>query len=149
MRPLQTKSVHCCLWRQFGSSLPDRSLDAICTVADGNPLIMWKIIDYVKETQLEDLDYILFGFEDSSFIGSLLEQLPASLCVILKLASVIGEEFESSILSRILPETLCPQLPLFLKRLENSGFISGIADGQFAFSSPLFRTFLYNLLPPR
>jgi predicted ATPase len=111
---------------------------------------MWKMIDYIKETQLTDeLDYITYGFEDNSFIGSLLDRVPASHCVLLKLASVIGDEFQTSILREILPQSLCTQAALVLKKLENAGFITGIAHDQYAFTSPLFRPFLYNLLPPR
>ena len=80
---------------------------------------------------------------------SMLEKLPQSHSTVLKLASIIGEEFSKELLEKIVPNELLKQLSSALQNLENQGLLATFYDGYYSFSSSLIRKFVYDLIPPR
>ena len=92
-------------------------------------------------------------------VFSRLDKLSSHLQVILKYASIIGEEFDNVTLFAILPETFSKDLEKSLELLLESSFIlcCGCMGGDegskpsitFCFQNYLIRSALYDLTPPR
>ena len=125
--------------------------DAITTIANvsqGSPLLLWKIIEYAKESNFRDIDAVAASINDNSLIIFMMEKVSQTQRVIMKAASIIGESFDISVLEDIVGdmklyvETAC-------RTLEEMGLLVELSQGTYCFSSPSMRKFVYDLIPMR
>ena len=125
-------------------------VDALSDISQGNPSIIWKIMNHLKEERdAGGLESVLHSMRDNTLILSLLKSCSYMQTVILKTASIIGEEFSTTILKLVLPDTILPLLNPSLEALVDSGFIVYFDDGFFGFSSSLLKKMIYDLIPQR
>jgi predicted ATPase len=147
---LSRRTIRRILEKEFAFDLiPQDTVDTICAISRGNPFLVWKIIHFVKDSGSNNLSEIMSNLKDNSFLVSMMEKLPQSHCTVLKLASVIGEEFAKELLEAIVPVELHKQLSSALQNLENRGLLATLFDGFYTFTSSLIRKFVYDLIPPR
>ena len=87
-----------------------------------------------------------------AIVISRFEKLQQTQQVLIKHASVIGDEFSSEQLSSIIPPGMKTRnMNVELMKLVDAGFLFLIDDGTFttfAFQNELIRDVLYDLLPP-
>lgn len=150
LKPLSKRTVRRIIEKEFPMEMiPQDTIDTVCSISRGNPYLLWKIIQYVRDSGTRNITEIITNIKDNSFLVSMLDNLPQSHCAVLKLASVIGEEFTTDILEKIVPPQLVQQLPTALQNLENRGLLATVSDGCQIFSSSVIRKFVYDLIPPR
>lgn len=146
---MSSNTISKLLERQKISTTED-IIDAISDISQGNPSIIWKIINHLKEERdIGGFETVIQSMRDNTLILSLLKSCTYIQLVILKTASVIGEEFSTEILSLILPEPIVPILDSSLEVLVNDGFIINFDDGFYGFSSSLLKKMIYDLIPQR
>jgi predicted ATPase len=150
LRPLSRRTIRRILEKEFPRDIiQQETIDTVCAISRGNPFLLWKIIQYVHDSGTQNLSLLISNMKDNSFMGSMLDNLSPSHCAVLKIASVIGEEFSKDILEAVVPTELKSQLLSALQNLENRGLVATLFDGYHTFSSSLIRKFVYDLIPPR
>lgn len=146
---MSTISIAKLLERQKIATTPD-VVDAISDISQGNPSIIWKIINHLKEERENGgLDSVLQSMRDNTLILTLLKSCSYMQTIILKTASIIGEEFSTKLLKLVLPDPILPLLDTSLESLANDGFIINLDDGFYGFSSSLLKKMIYDLIPQR
>lgn len=149
LHPLSPKTIRRILEKEFAFDLiPQDTVETICAISRGNPFLLWKIIYFIKDSGSNNISELICNLKDNSFLASMLEKLPQSHCIVLKLASVIGEEFSKELLEAIVPPELQRQLCGALQNLENRGLLATLFEGFYSFTSSLIRKFVYDLIPP-
>jgi class 3 adenylate cyclase/Cdc6-like AAA superfamily ATPase len=150
LRPLSRRTIRRLLEKEFPViPIPQDTIDVICAISRGSPYLLWKIIQYVRDSGTQNINDMISHLKDNSFMVSMLDNLPQSHGAVLKLASVIGEEFSKELLERIIPSQLVTQLSSALQNLENRGLLATLSEGHYIFSSSVIRKFVYDLIPPR
>jgi predicted ATPase len=150
LRPLSRRTIRRILEKEFPLEIiPQETIDTVCAISRGNPFLLWKIIQYVRDSGTQNLSELISNMKDNSFMVSMLDNLPPSHCAVLKIASVVGEEFSKDFLEAVTPPELASQLSSALQNLENRGLLATLFDGYHTFSSSLIRKFVYDLIPPR
>ncbi|MCU0648394.1 MAG: AAA family ATPase [Gemmatimonadaceae bacterium] len=81
-------------------------------------------------------------------IVSRFDRLPGTEQLLLKVASVIGREFDEPLLTRIAPSEIPPTaLPAYLRALATHGLVERVDDGQWRFAHAIMCDAAYELLP--
>jgi predicted ATPase len=124
-------------------------IETISDISQGNPSLIWKIINHLKEEGSIDIDMMTLSMSDNGLILSLLKAYTHLQLVILKTASVIGEEFSVRILKLIVPVAIEPSIDASLDLFVDNGFLFNLGDGFYGFSSSLLRKMIYDLIPER
>jgi hypothetical protein len=123
---------------------------AITDISQGNPSLIWKIINHLtEEREVGGIESVIASMSDNSLILSLLKSCSHIQLVILKTASIIGEEFATRVLKLILPESIEVLVDESLQALSDNGFLINLDDGFYGFSSSLLRKMIYDLIPQR
>jgi hypothetical protein len=124
--------------------------DIIFEICQGNPSVFWRIINHFKENMTRvDMDQMTATLLDNSLVVSLMESCPHLHTVVLKVASVIGEEFSVNILKSILPVPIQDLVSESLYLLVEKGFIKLLTDEFYCFTSTLIWRMVYDLIPLR
>jgi hypothetical protein len=124
-------------------------IETISDISQGNPSMIWKIMKHLKEEGDVDLEIIIQSMSDNALILSLLKSYSHLQLVILKTASVIGEEFSVRILKLLIPLSIGPSIDVSLDLFVDNGFLFNLGDGFYGFSSSLLRKMIYDLIPLR
>jgi class 3 adenylate cyclase len=150
LKPLSRRTIRRILEKEFPIlPIPQDTISVICAISRGSPFLLWKIIQYVRNSGTQNINDMISHLKDNSFMVSMLDNLPQSHAAVLKFASVIGEEFSKELLENVIPTQLVRQLSSALQNLENRGLLATLSDGHHIFSSPVIRKFVYDLIPPR
>lgn len=137
----------------------DISIDLVKLVLDvssGNAFWCKAIASFIKERGAQAFEK---AAEHESRVNSLkqlillrMEKLDVDHQLVLKHASIIGDEFSEKMLQKVLPEKLWPKLAETMELLAEHGFILCIAESPqfiFGFQNDLIRQTVYELTPPR
>jgi predicted ATPase len=131
------------------SNLSSEIISTISDISHGNPSIIWKIINHLKEEREVEFESILRSMRDNTLILSLLKACTHLQLVILKTASVIGEEFSTKVLKLVLPESIHPFVDEAMEVFSDNGFLINLDVGFYGFSSSLLRKMIYDIIPKR
>eukprot|EP00602_Paraphysomonas_sp_CaronLab_P005393 CAMPEP_0185020946 /NCGR_PEP_ID=MMETSP1103-20130426/3603_1 /TAXON_ID=36769 /ORGANISM="Paraphysomonas bandaiensis, Strain Caron Lab Isolate" /LENGTH=987 /DNA_ID=CAMNT_0027552175 /DNA_START=685 /DNA_END=3648 /DNA_ORIENTATION=+ len=148
LRPLSDRTISTIVENEVNITLSQEALHAVNSISMGNPFLVWKIVNYFKESQTDNINEIVASLKDNSLIVSMLERVSHSSRMIIKTASIIGEEFAVEVLREIISPELKSILRKSLQSLENKGFLVTLADGVVSFSSGIIRKYVYDLVPP-
>ena len=110
----------------------------------------WRIINHLKENMSRmSVNEVIASMMDNSLVISLMKSCPHIHTVVLKAASVIGEEFSVAILKAILPSPIEDLISDSLHLLVEKGLIQPLNDDVYGFSSTLIWKMVYDLIPLR
>eukprot|EP00981_Chlorochromonas_danica_P015276 scaffold11522_cov239-Ochromonas_danica.AAC.3 len=128
----------------------------VLDVSSGNAFWCKSIAFFIKERGAEAFEK---AAEHESRVNSLkqlillrMEKLDVDHQLILKYASIIGDEFSEKMLKKVLPERLWPKLNETMEMLAEHGFVLCIAESPqlvFGFQNDLIRQTIYELTPPK
>ena len=129
----------------------------VLDVSSGNVYWCKMIANFIKERGTEELDTALeegTGTENPLKVLILLrmEKLKPDHQLIIKYASIIGEEFSEKLLAAVLPKKLVAMMTQALKHLVEDGLITLIEEypeAIYEFQNNLIKETFYNLMPPR
>lgn len=139
-------------------SVPEELIDLVAKVSSGNPFWCKTIAQFIKQRGLEQFEVVRRTSDANAqdvlkeLILCRMETLPKDEQVILRHASIIGEEFSLKMLNSIIPYSLYKNLVSSLGSLIGHGFLTSkeeYPDHKFAFQNPLIQDTLYSLTPPR
>ncbi|RYH27847.1 hypothetical protein EON65_12990 [archaeon] len=128
----------------------------VLDVSSGNAFWCKAIASFIKERGVQALEK---AAEDGSRINSLkqlillrMEKLDVDQQLVLKHASIIGDEFSEKMLEAVLPRHIRPKLAESTELLVEHGFVLCIQESPqliFGFQNDLIRETVYELTPPR
>ena len=129
-------------------------IDLVLQVSSGNAYWCNVVADFIKERGVKELEDALEKKENvlRHLIILRMENLESDYQLVLKYASVIGEEFSEMMLLAVLPPHLSQVLPDYLDTLAENGFVSCIEEYPeliYGFQNDLIRETLSGLLPIR
>jgi len=129
-------------------------IDLVLQVSSGNAYWCNVVADFIKERGMKELEDALEKKENvlRHLIILRMENLESDYQLVLKYASVIGEEFSEMMLLAVLPPHLSQVLPDYLDTLAENGFVSCIEEFPeliYGFQNDLIRETLSGLLPIR
>lgn len=130
----------------------------VLDVSSGNAFWCKAIANFINERGVKELEKATEG-GDASRQNSLkqliilrMEKLVIDTQLVLKHASILGDEFSENMLESVIPEKLKPVLSESLDSLVEHGFILCIEEYPqliFGFQNQLIRQTVYELTPPR
>ena len=129
----------------------------VLDVSSGNVYWCKMIANFIKERGTQELDTALqegTGIDNPLKVLILLrmEKLKPDHQLIIKYASIIGEEFSEKLLAAVLPKKLSAMMTQALKHLAENGFITPMEEypeAIYEFQNNLIKETFYNLMPPR
>lgn len=128
----------------------------VAEVSSGNAFWCKEIANFIKERGVKELEKTTQQESPASALKVLIlmrmEKLDVDQQVVLKHASIIGDEFSDRMLATLLPPRLQPDVNELLDSLAEEGFIFCLVEGDesiFGFQNQLIRDTLYELMPPR
>jgi len=115
LKPLNAKECTQIVCKKMGVTRLPPYVESLIQKAEGNPLFAWKLVSNLKDSgvlevdngkcvlsaSLEMIEEIPLFMKD--FINSRIDRLPASAQMVLKVASVIGTEFQHRALKIVYP----------------------------------------------
>jgi len=127
-------------------------IDLVLQVSSGNAYWCNVVADFIKERGVKELEDALEKKENvlRHLIILRMENLESDYQLVLKYASVVGEEFSEMMLLAVLPPHLSQVLPDYLDTLAENGFVSCIEEFPeliYGFQNDLIRETLSGLLP--
>ena len=152
LKPMTVHAMECLLQRELPKGASDMTAETLAIIAEvsqGNPFFLWKIIKFIKESNIENVNSVAVGIRDNSLIIFMLDRVSEKQRMVLKTASVIGETFKTDILEEILPPAMAALVESACMSLTRKGLLVNISSRVFTFSSPLVRKFVYDLVPQR
>ena len=152
LKPMTVSAMQCLLQREILKGVGDmtaKTLDIIAEVSQGSPFFLWKIIKFINESTIDNVNHVAVGIRDNSLIIFMLNQVSEKQRMILKAASVLGESFEMDILEAIVPSAMSSLVIGSCLSLARKGLLVNISPRVFMFSSSLIRKFVYDLVPHR
>ena len=136
----------------------DQLVDLVLEVSAGNAFWCQSIAKFISE-QGSDKFFSAFACADSrqSSLKQLIlvrfeTALPLEAQLVLKVASIIGEEFNQRLLAAVVPTHVLGQLTTLINKITNKGFLKCISeypDQFYRFPHPLIQTTLRELTTPR
>ena len=131
-------------------------------VSSGNAYWCKAIANFIKERGIKELEETIHKNDSTTtttpyhalkiLILMRMEKLDIDNQMILKIASIIGDEFSESMLKKVLPSRIQEHLIENLDILSENGFIYCVEEfpeNIFAFQNELIRETLYELMPPK
>ena len=129
----------------------------VLDVSSGNAFWVKSIANFIKERGIKELEETTKqGVSPQNSLKVLIlmrmEKLNLDYQLVLKHASIIGDEFSEPMLAHVLPQKLKASLHESLASLAEHGFILCVEEYPlqiFGFQNQLIRQTLYELIPPR
>ena len=152
LKPMTVPAIECLLQREIpkgASDMTEETLGIIAHVSQGNPFFLSRIIKFIKESNIENVNSVAVGIRDNSLIIFMLERVSEKQRMILKAASVLGGTFELDLLEAIVPSAISSLVNSACHSLARKGLLVSLSPGIFRFSSPLVRKFVRDLVPQR
>jgi len=138
------------------SSVSNDIVQLVLDVSSGSAFWCKAIGNFIKERGVKELEKAMQQGAASEnplkvLILLRLEKLNPDSQLIIKHASILGEEFSEKMLAAVLPKKLATLMPQSLKQLVEDGFITPVEEypqAIFEFQNNLIKDTLYNLMPP-
>jgi class 3 adenylate cyclase len=128
----------------------------VLDVSSGNAFWCKAIANFINERGVKELEKATEGETRQNSLKQLIvlrmEKLSMDVQLVLKHASILGDEFSENMLEAVIPEKLKPGLAETLDSLVEHGFILCIEEFPqmiFGFQNQLIRSTVYELTPPR
>ena len=128
----------------------------VLDVSSGNAFWCKAIANFINERGVKELEKATEGETRQNSLKQLIvlrmEKLAMDVQLVLKHASILGDEFSENMLEAVIPEKLRSSLAESLDSLVEHGFILCIEEfpqGIFGFQNQLIRQTVYELTPPR
>lgn len=129
----------------------------VLDISSGNAYWCKQIVRFIKEQGVETMERtIKFGLSRHNPLKLLillrLERLSTEQQLVLKVASIIGEEFSESLLATLLPKMMQVNVSESLQALIEHDFLCKVQEYPvelYGFQNQIIQDTLYELLPPR
>ncbi|CAE7525709.1 unnamed protein product, partial [Symbiodinium microadriaticum] len=148
--PLPIAAIDRLLCQEIPSENSPMTHDTLVTIAEvsqGNPFLLWKIIKYAQESNIDNINSVALSIRDNSLIIFILDDVSETQRVIVKAAAVIGETFDVTILEEVVPRNTRLLVESYCQSLVRKGLLLELSSGMYSFSSSLVRKFVYDLVP--
>ena len=149
----------CCYYMKKSlkcNTLSDEFLQSVYQVSGGNPFWCKQIATFTVERGIDVFNQSTLKTNSSSnplhvLIVCRLEHMSVEQQSVIKHASIIGEEFSATLLSKILPSSLRSQLMEMITALVNYGLLysENEESDTYKFVNQLIHKIIYDLTPPR
>jgi class 3 adenylate cyclase len=138
------------------ADLDKKVVSNVLEITSGNAFWVKAIAKFIKEFGEADFEKQKDGGTTSDALKNLIiirmEKLTSEQQLVVKYASVLGQEFTVRTLAAVLPDTVVPHLSQSLAALIEMGFIFCLEEAPLAiygFHNMLTRDTIYDILPPR
>ena len=150
--PMSLSDIKKLLQQEVPNGVADMTpttLSIIAEVSHGNMFLLWKIIEFIKKSNVSNINSVAVCIRDNSLIIFMLDKVSEKQRMVLKAASVIGETFEVDILEEVMSRIISRLVTNLCSSLARKGLLTSSSPGVYVFSSPLIRKFVYDLVPQR
>ena len=155
MKELNSNEVSQVLTAVVGE-VPKQVIHNVHRITGGNAFWVKSIAKFIKEYGDQDFMQQSQSGQAADALKNLIilrmEKLSTEDQLVVKHASVLGQEFTVRTLASVLPDTIVPRLSQALQALHDLGLIYCIEEAPLAvygFHNMLTRDTIYNILPPR
>lgn len=129
----------------------------VMDVSSGNAYWCKAIANFIKERGVKELEKATAGDSKQNSLKQLIllrmEKLSVDQQLVLKYASIIGDEFSDKMLQNLLPDKLKGSVKETMESLSQHGFIVSIQEGTtssiYGFDNSLIQQTISELMPPR